>query len=100
MGELAAKMSHLKVVGENLMEEERASFIHDFNFDGGGIDDVDFDVPASRLATRWTGQQNHELFFFVKRERDELFDILREKSGMCFKSRWNNLVQLHSLYNL
>lgn len=30
MGELASKMSRLKVVGENLTEEERASFIQDF----------------------------------------------------------------------
>jgi hypothetical protein len=50
--ELAAKMSRLKVVGENLTEEERALFIHDFNFDGGGIDDVDFNVPTSH-AMDW-----------------------------------------------
>ncbi len=30
VGELASKMSRLKVVGENLTEEERASFIQDF----------------------------------------------------------------------
>jgi hypothetical protein len=64
VGELTIKMSRLKMVGENLTEEERALFIQDFNFDGGGIDNVDFDVPASRLATRWIRQQNLELFFF------------------------------------
>jgi hypothetical protein len=74
--ELAAKMSCLKMVGENLTEEKRALFIQDFNFDGGGIDNVDFDVPASRLATRWTRQRNLELFFFLVREKDESFDIL------------------------
>ncbi|XP_059451996.1 uncharacterized protein LOC132182696 isoform X2 [Corylus avellana] len=41
VGELAAKMSRLKVVGENLTEEERASFIHDLNRNLD--DDVDFE---------------------------------------------------------
>ncbi|KAB1225654.1 Fimbrin-like protein 2 [Morella rubra] len=42
VGELASKMSRLKVVGENLTEEERASYIHDLyhNVD----DDVDFEL--------------------------------------------------------
>lgn len=41
VGELASKMSRLKVVGENLTEEERASFIQDLyrNVD----EDVDFE---------------------------------------------------------
>jgi hypothetical protein len=41
VGELASKMSRLKVVGENLTEEERASFIHDLNRNLD--DDVDFE---------------------------------------------------------
>jgi hypothetical protein len=57
--ELAAKMSRLKVVGDNLTEDERASFIHDFDFDfdGGGTDDVS--RPCGGL-----GGENLELFFF------------------------------------
>lgn len=44
LGELASKMSRLKVVGENLTEEERASFIHDFYPDHHDHDDVDFEL--------------------------------------------------------
>jgi hypothetical protein len=75
--ELAAKMSRLKVVGENLTREERALFIHIFNFNGGGIDDVDFDVLAGH-AVDWAAKILN-FFFFLVREKDESFDILGEK---------------------
>lgn len=42
IGDLASKMSSLKVVGENLSEEERASYVHDLyqNID----EEVDFEL--------------------------------------------------------
>lgn len=42
VGDLASKMSRLKVVGENLGEEERASLIQDYH--SGLQDEVDFEL--------------------------------------------------------
>lgn len=42
VGDLASKMSRLKVVGENLSEEERASLIQDYHRDLQ--DEVDFEL--------------------------------------------------------
>lgn len=63
VGELASKMSRLKVVGENLTEEERASFIQDLyhNVD----EDVDFES-----FLRVSNSLNKSL---KKRERRSLF---------------------------
>lgn len=42
IGDLASKMSRLKVVGENLSEDERASYIQDLYQNTG--DEVDFEL--------------------------------------------------------
>lgn len=67
VGELASKMSRLKVVGENLTEEERASYIHDLyhNVD----DDVDFELflRVSYYLTKTWKEMEHILFFFSLR---------------------------------
>jgi plastin-1 len=42
IGDLASKMSRLKVVGENLSEEERDSYIHDLY--QNSEEDVDFEL--------------------------------------------------------
>lgn len=51
VGDLASRMSSLKVVGENLTEEERASFIKNYhqNLD----DDVDFELFLKVSSTHF-----------------------------------------------
>nr|XP_023905969.1 fimbrin-2 [Quercus suber]POF19115.1 fimbrin-2 [Quercus suber] len=96
LGELASKMSRLKVVGENLTEEERASFIHDFYPDHHDHDDVDFELflrvylKLQAHASARTGSNTKNSSAFLKAATTTLLHTISQSEKASYVAHINN----------
>ncbi|XP_030935418.1 fimbrin-2 [Quercus robur] len=96
LGELASKMSRLKVVGENLTEEERASFIHDFYPDHHDHDDVDFELflrvylELQAHASARTGSNTKNSSAFLKAATTTLLHTISQSEKASYVAHINN----------
>ncbi|XP_062174530.1 fimbrin-2 [Alnus glutinosa] len=103
VGELAAKMSRLKVVGENLTEEERASFIHDLNRNLD--DDVDFEyflrvyLTLQGHATARTGSNAKNSSAFLKAATTTLLHTISESEKASYVGHINNYLAQDEFLN-
>ncbi|KAG6677824.1 hypothetical protein I3842_14G046700 [Carya illinoinensis] len=97
VGELASKMSRLKVVGENLTEEERASFIQDLyrNVD----EDVDFEsflrvyLTLQAPASARTGSNAKNSSAFLKAATTTLLHTISESEKASYVKHINNYLE-------
>lgn len=103
VGELAAKMSRLKVVGENLTEEERASFIHDLN---RNLDeDVDFEsflrvyLTLQGHASARTGSSAKNSSAFLKAATTTLLHTISESEKASYVAHINNYLAQDKFLN-
>ncbi|XP_059434598.1 fimbrin-2 isoform X1 [Corylus avellana] len=103
VGELAAKMSRLKVVGENLTEEERASFIHDLNRNLD--DDVDFEsflrvyLTLQGHASARTGSNAKNSSAFLKAATTTLLHTISESEKASYVAHINNYLAQDDFLN-
>ncbi|GLU08046.1 hypothetical protein SLE2022_249750 [Rubroshorea leprosula] len=94
VGDLASRMSRLKVVGENLSEQERASFISDLYPNLG--DEVDFEfflkvylkLQAHASARTGTGTKNSSAF--LKAATTTLLHTISESEKASYVAHINN----------
>ncbi|PON65960.1 Dystrophin [Trema orientale] len=94
VGDLASRMSSLKVVGENLTEEERASFIQNYhhNLD----DDVDFEfflkvyLKLHGQASARTGSAAKNSSAFLKAATTTLLHTISESEKASYVAHINN----------
>ncbi|GAU29598.1 hypothetical protein TSUD_164460, partial [Trifolium subterraneum] len=95
IGELASKMSRLKVVGENLSEEERDSYIHDLYQNSD--EDVDFELflkvylKLQTFASSRTGNNNAKnSSAFLKVATTTLLHTISESEKASYVTHINN----------
>ncbi|XP_024024196.1 fimbrin-2 [Morus notabilis] len=94
VGDLASRMSNLKVVGENLTEEERASFIQ--NFHHKLDDDVDFEfflrvyLNLNAHASARTGSAAKNSSAFLKAATTTLLHTISESEKASYVAHINN----------
>lgn len=94
VGDLASRMSNLKVVGENLTEEERASFIQ--NFHHKLDDDVDFEfflrvyLKLNAHASARTGSAAKNSSAFLKAATTTLLHTISESEKASYVAHTNN----------
>ncbi|KAI4354181.1 hypothetical protein L6164_003073 [Bauhinia variegata] len=94
IGDLASKMSRLKVVGENLSEEERASYIQDLyqNTD----DDVDFELflkvylKLQSFASSRIGSSPKNSTAFLKAATTTLLHTISDSEKASYVAHINN----------
>ncbi|XP_004492252.1 fimbrin-2 [Cicer arietinum] len=94
IGDLSSKMSTLKVVGENLSEEERDSYIHDLyqNTD----EDVDFELflkvylKLQTFASSRTGNNAKNSSAFLKVATTTLLHTISESEKASYVTHINN----------
>ncbi|KAK9226425.1 hypothetical protein WN943_011472 [Citrus x changshan-huyou] len=94
VGDLASKMSRLKVVGENLSEEERASLIQDYHCDLQ--DEVDFELflkvylKLQAHANARTGSNAKNSSAFLKAATTTLLHTISESEKASYVAHINN----------
>ncbi|KAK2360436.1 fimbrin [Trifolium repens] len=95
IGDLASKMSRLKVVGENLSEEERDSYIHDLYQNSD--EDVDFELflkvylKLQTFASSRTGNNNAKnSSAFLKVATTTLLHTISESEKASYVTHINN----------
>ncbi|KAK2414004.1 fimbrin [Trifolium repens] len=95
IGDLASKMSRLKVVGENLSEEERDSYIHDLY--QNSEEDVDFELflkvylKLQTFASSRTGNNNAKnSSAFLKVATTTLLHTISESEKASYVTHINN----------
>lgn len=94
VGDLASKMSRLKVVGENLGEEERASLIQDYHSDLQ--DEVDFELflkvylKLQAHANARTGSNAKNSSAFLKAATTTLLHTISESEKASYVAHINN----------
>ncbi|KAH9794127.1 fimbrin-2 [Citrus sinensis] len=94
VGDLASKMSRLKVVGENLSEEERASLIQDYHRDLQ--DEVDFELflkvylKLQAHANARTGSNAKNSSAFLKAATTTLLHTISESEKASYVAHINN----------
>lgn len=94
VGDLASKMSRLKVVGENLGEEERASLIQDYH--SGLQDEVDFELflkvylKLQAHANARTGSNAKNSSAFLKAATTTLLHTISESEKASYVAHINN----------
>ncbi|KAL5562210.1 hypothetical protein UlMin_031957 [Ulmus minor] len=94
VGDLASRMSNLKVVGENLTEEERASFIKSFHHNQD--DDVDFEfflrvyLKLQAHASARTGSVAKNSSAFLKAATTTLLHTISESEKASYVAHINN----------
>ncbi|KAJ4730341.1 putative Fimbrin [Melia azedarach] len=95
VGDLASKMSRLKVVGENLNEEERASFIQDL-YHSNLNDEVDFELflkvylKLQAHANARTGSNTKNSSAFLKAATTTLLHTISESEKSSYAAHINN----------
>ncbi|KAI9120039.1 hypothetical protein K1719_009008 [Acacia pycnantha] len=94
IGDLASKMSRLKVVGENLSEEERASFIQDLY--QNTEEEVDFELflkvylKLQTFASSRTGNSAKNSSAFLKAATTNLLHTISESEKASYVAHINN----------
>ncbi|KAF7825880.1 fimbrin-2-like [Senna tora] len=94
IGDLASKMSRLKVVGENLSEEERASFIQDLY--QNTEDEVDFELflkvylKLQTFASSRIGSNAKNSSAFLKAATTNLLHTISESEKASYVAHINN----------
>ncbi|KAK4268185.1 hypothetical protein QN277_024872 [Acacia crassicarpa] len=94
IGDLASKMSRLKVVGENLSEEERASFIQDLY--RNAEEEVDFELflkvylKLQTFASSRTGNSTKNSSAFLKAATTNLLHTISESEKASYVAHINN----------
>ncbi|XP_015934094.1 fimbrin-2 [Arachis duranensis] len=94
IGDLASKMSRMKVVGENLSEEERASYLN--NLYPNTDDDVDFELflkvylKLQTFASSRTGSTAKNSSAFLKAATTTLLHTISESEKASYVAHINN----------
>ncbi|ESW12723.1 hypothetical protein PHAVU_008G136800 [Phaseolus vulgaris] len=94
VGDLASKMSRLKIVGENLNEEERASYIRDLYQNTG--EEVDFELflkvylKLQTFASSRTGSNAKNSSAFLKAATTTLLHTISESEKASYVAHINN----------
>ncbi|KAK7373524.1 hypothetical protein VNO80_06937 [Phaseolus coccineus] len=94
VGDLASKMSRLKVVGENLSEKERASYIQDLYENTG--EEVDFELflkvylKLQTFASSRTGSNAKNSSAFLKAATTTLLHTISESEKASYVAHINN----------
>ncbi|KAK7395482.1 hypothetical protein VNO78_16041 [Psophocarpus tetragonolobus] len=94
VGDLASKMSRLKVVGENLSEEERGSYIQDLYQNTS--EDVDFELflkvylKLQTFASSRTGDNAKNSSAFLKAATTTLLHTISESEKASYVAHINN----------
>ncbi|WVZ08212.1 hypothetical protein V8G54_021558 [Vigna mungo] len=94
VGDLASKMSRLKVVGENLSEEERASYIQDLYQNTS--EEVDFELflkvylKLQSFASSRTGSNAKNSSAFLKAATTTLLHTISESEKASYVAHINN----------
>ncbi|GAU37301.1 hypothetical protein TSUD_354570 [Trifolium subterraneum] len=103
IADLASKMSRLKVVGENLSEEERASYVHDLyqNTD----EDVDFELflkvylKLQTFANSRTGSSPKNSSAFLKAATTTLLHTISESEKSSYVTHINHYLSQDEFLN-
>ncbi|RDX65303.1 Fimbrin-2 [Mucuna pruriens] len=94
VGDLASKMSRLKLVGENLSEEERGSYIQDLYQNKG--EEVDFELflkvflKLQTFASSRTGSNAKNSSAFLKAATTTLLHTISESEKASYVAHINN----------